>query len=164
MIEYIIDTRDGDEYIISIEQGFTLKVIPPDEQDENYEYPPFKAVYAIFKEQAARILLLAKLSPEEEMSLAEQLGDDYNTTYDFEGVDISYNGYDMSDCNHDIWLDAIRYYCNQKLDKDVIHIMPYNYEYELNELSCTQATLPFLKHEISFEEYQIEEAKAKNEA
>lgn len=50
MEKFSIETRDGDEYIVSNENGFTLKVIPPGKQ-ESHIYTPRKEVAAIYLEE-----------------------------------------------------------------------------------------------------------------
>jgi hypothetical protein len=159
MEKFLIENKGGYDYITSLEHGFTLKVIPPDKREEDPEYPPYQVVSAVFDEDEEPPAWVT--DPNGEMP-DDWVWDESNI-YDFEGMNIYFADDDVIQCNKEKWIEAINYYCQLKLDKAVITVRPYNYNFEFSELNCDPETLQHLNGEITFEEYQKLMADKKSE-
>ena len=99
MRRFVIGRRHGHDYIRSLNDEFTLIVIPPEKQPESYA-PGCQVVGTSF-----------------ESSLS----------YDFEGVNIMYHGEDREFCNRELWCEAIKHYCQKVLQKVPAAYTPYSY-------------------------------------
>jgi len=141
MEKFIIENRAGDDYITSIEHGFTLKVIPPDKQDEERDYIPYQVVGTLFADSLP--LEFPECTDLPDDTVVEFLPGK-GGGYDFQGVDISFSDDDVPGCNKPLWVEAINYYCQLVLDRELVTVFPYNYNYEFSELNCSPETLAFL--------------------
>jgi hypothetical protein len=147
MENYQIEHKGGYDYITSVDHNFTLRVIPPQKQEdeEDKDYTPYTTVSAVFE-------LPDDLEPPAWISDPElDIPEDWagfdggeSEVYDFEGVNIDFRDDDLPTCNKELWLGAINYYCQLKLDKAVVALLPYNYQYEFSELNCAPETLALL--------------------
>ena len=139
MEQYIIETINGDDYITSLADNFTLKVIPPEKQHEDRAYTPYQVVGAVFEDDANEEPPAWMQDPNADIPEDWNWGEDL--TYDFEGINISFADDDMAKCNKEQWLGAITWYCERIVGKVVVALSPYNYNYELSERNCTVETL-----------------------
>jgi hypothetical protein len=151
MEKFIVESRNGDDFIVSVEYGFTLRVIADNEQNEG-NYEPGRIVGAIYAED-----LLLPWPERLEFQSAddfEQAVQAFRTSiglkeYDFEGLDIQFADNDVKECNKDLWFDAIEFYSELKLNKTLVALNAYGYEYDYSVKNSATETILLLNGKIS---------------
>lgn len=133
METFTIEKINGDDYITSNSYGLTLKVIPPDKQNDDVPYPAYMAVAAVFEDNRPDLI---RESFESDEAFQDAVFDRVNgygdgERYDFLSEDIAFKDEDTgSKSNKQIWFDAINYYCQVVLDKPVVDLVAHNYNYD----------------------------------
>lgn len=110
MRRFVIRRRHGHDYIRSVNDGFTLIVIPPEKQPESYPLESQVIGVSFCEDNNADLTRLES-----------------SVTYDFEGADIAYYGEDSECCNQHLWFEAIQHYCQKVLQKVPVSYIRYSY-------------------------------------